>query len=293
MIGALAALAGLAAKRKPGLREGTDIPRIEAKRDAVAVDAEWLGRYRRLTSNVDDGFLAPLVPQLLASALHIEILANPLFPLPAMGIVHVGSRIEERKKIAADALLDITAFVEGQTRSERGIEIDIVTEVRMQGSIAWRSVTTILSRHQNRSAKTASKESAPKKSPPKKERTADDLGTPASSSVVIAAADLGRAYARVSDDANPIHLYAITAKAFGFKRAIAHGAWTLARALAEVNDALPQGPRVIEARFIRPVFLPSRFYVERFDNDARGAQGVRVAPTRGGAPHVMITISKQ
>ena len=37
------------------------------------------------------------------------------------------------------------------------------------------------------------------------------------------AGDLGRRYAAVSGDHNPIHLYALTAKAFGFPRQIAHG----------------------------------------------------------------------
>ena len=46
-------------------------------------------------------------------------------------------------------------------------------------------------------------------------------------------ASASRAYAAVSGDVNPIHMSALTAKAFGFPRAIAHGMYTAARALSE------------------------------------------------------------
>ena len=46
------------------------------------------------------------------------------------------------------------------------------------------------------------------------------------------APDLGRRYAAVSGDFNPIHLSPATSRLFGFRRPIIHGMWTHARALA-------------------------------------------------------------
>ncbi len=68
-------------------------------------------------------------------------------------------------------------------------------------------------------------------------------------------AGLGRRYGAVSGDRNPIHLHPLTAKAFGFPRAIAHGMWTVARCLAEAD---PEG-RVTHAHaeFKAPVLLPA------------------------------------
>ena len=51
--------------------------------------------------------------------------------------------------------------------------------------------------------------------------------------------DLGRRYAAVSGDRNPIHLYPLTAKALGFPRQIAHGMWSLARCVAALENRLP------------------------------------------------------
>ena len=39
----------------------------------------------------------------------------------------------------------------------------------------------------------------------------------------------------MSGDVNPIHLHALTARAMGFPRAIAHGMWTYARTLAPLG----------------------------------------------------------
>ncbi|WP_455352339.1 MaoC/PaaZ C-terminal domain-containing protein [Streptomyces sp. SYSU K217416] len=68
-------------------------------------------------------------------------------------------------------------------------------------------------------------------------------------------AGLGRRYGAVSGDRNPIHLHPLTAKAFGFPRAIAHGMWTVARCLAEAD---PEG-RITHAHaeFKAPVLLPA------------------------------------
>ncbi|CAM5538070.1 Putative dehydratase OS=Streptomyces griseus subsp. griseus (strain JCM 4626 / NBRC) OX=455632 GN=SGR_4213 PE=3 SV=1 [Streptomyces griseus subsp. griseus] len=67
--------------------------------------------------------------------------------------------------------------------------------------------------------------------------------------------DLGRRYGAVSGDRNPIHLHPLTARLFGFPRAVAHGMWTVARCLAEADD--PAGIRGVRADFRAPVLLPA------------------------------------
>jgi acyl dehydratase len=69
-------------------------------------------------------------------------------------------------------------------------------------------------------------------------------------------ADVGRRYAQVSGDYNPIHLHPLSARLFGFKRPIAHGWWLLARSLAELDDEVGDACRV-EARFADIVPLGS------------------------------------
>jgi acyl dehydratase len=48
----------------------------------------------------------------------------------------------------------------------------------------------------------------------------------------------------------------LTAKAFGFPRAIAHGMWTAARAVAALQGRLPSA-MAYDVAFGRPLLLPS------------------------------------
>ena len=81
-------------------------------------------------------------------------------------------------------------------------------------------------------------------------------------------ADLGREYAAVSGDHNPIHLYPLTAKAFGFQRQIAHGMWSKARCVAAFENRLPDAATV-EVEFKKPIFLPGKVAVRRVAGRAR------------------------
>ncbi|MFT4050533.1 MAG: MaoC/PaaZ C-terminal domain-containing protein, partial [Solirubrobacterales bacterium] len=89
--------------------------------------------------------------------------------------------------------------------------------------------------------------------------------------------------ASVSGDRNPIHMHDLTAKAFGFPKAIAHGMWTKARALAAIDNKLPE-QFTVEVAFKRPILLPSKvgFHV------AETGDGLNftVRNAKKGTPHV-------
>ena len=101
-------------------------------------------------------------------------------------------------------------------------------------------------------------------------------------------ADLGRRYAAVSGDHNPIHLYGVTAKAFGFPRQIAHGMWSKARCLAALDGRYPDAVRV-DVAFKKPVLLPGTVaFGSRAvsSGDARDWAFSLTSP-KDGAPHLL------
>jgi acyl dehydratase len=100
-------------------------------------------------------------------------------------------------------------------------------------------------------------------------------------------ADVGRRYAAVSGDRNPIHLYDLSAKVFGFRAAIAHGMWLKARTLAAFEGRLPDRAR-IEVAFKTPVFLPSTVELQAVPADT-GWQ-FQVSGVRSGKPHLTGTV---
>ena len=95
--------------------------------------------------------------------------------------------------------------------------------------------------------------------------------------------DLGRQYAAVSGDHNPIHLYPITAKALGFPRQIAHGMWTMARCVAALENRLPDAVRV-DVAFKKPVLLPGS--VAFGSTPVDGGFAFSLTSPKDGAPHL-------
>ncbi len=98
------------------------------------------------------------------------------------------------------------------------------------------------------------------------------------------AGNLGRRYAAVSGDHNPIHLYPLSARAFGFKRQIAHGMWSKARCVAAFANRLPDAARV-EVEFRKPVFLPGT--VAFGSRKVDGGLDFSLTDPRSGKPHLV------
>ncbi len=99
--------------------------------------------------------------------------------------------------------------------------------------------------------------------------------------------DAGRRYAKVSGDVNPIHLSGLTAKAFGFKRAIAHGMWVKARVLGALSGRLPDA-LALDVSFRKPLFLPSTVTLSTAQAD--GGWDFAVRNAKAGTEHVVGTI---
>ncbi len=256
------------------------LPRLDMTLLPQPLDAARLEAYRQLCGFADAPTLPPTWPQVASGAIHMQMLTDPSFPLPAMGIVHLRNHIEQLQPIAVDAPLQYACHLEPVRATDKGDEIDLVTEATVDGKLVWRAVITMLSRVRK----------VKRGTPAAKVATPEPTGpvTPLRSVQLQVPEDLGRRYARVAGDFNPIHQHALLARPFGFKRAIIHGMWSLARAVAECQQDLPPGPIAIDVAFRKPVFLPSTVQL----NVARGAGGLEfvVVSKDGGTVHLRGTI---
>jgi acyl dehydratase len=101
--------------------------------------------------------------------------------------------------------------------------------------------------------------------------------------------DAGRRYAAVSGDRNPIHLHPLTARAFGFRRAIAHGMWTKARCIAALEGRLPAA-YTVDVAFKLPVLLPAKVGLST-ESTGDGGWRFGLCDARSGRPHLAGTIT--
>ncbi len=223
----------------PGVRLGGAI--LEAPR--VVAPPAALAAYRRTCGFREDARTLPLTyPHVLAMPLHLALLTGPAFPVRFVGLVHLRNAIRSERRLADGAPLDLRSRLEGPRETDRGQEFDLVTEVRLDGALAWSETSVLLARRPGVGG-TRPRATAPPRAP----------GEPVARWELPP--DLGRRYASASGDWNPIHLTAATARLFGFRRAIAHGMWSLARCVAELD---PGGEATaVDAAFKLPVLLPA------------------------------------
>jgi acyl dehydratase len=177
------------------------------------------------------------------------------------------------RPVGADELLDLEVWAENYARHRSGAAVDLCATVSARGQEVWRSRSTYLSRGAQ----------APDGTP---EADVDvdvgELGRVAATWRIPA--DAGRRYAKVSGDVNPIHLSGLTAKLFGFKRAIAHGMWVKARVLGALAGRLPDA-MAVDVSFRKPLLLPSTVTLSTAESG--GGWDVAVRTPSSGTEHVL------
>jgi acyl dehydratase len=238
----------------------------------VETDRERLARYDRVCGFPLSDTVPLTWPHMLAFPLHLSLISSGDFPLAAIGLVHIANRIVAHRPIGAAETLELRVWAGPLTPHPRGTQFAIHTEARSAGELVWEEVSTNLSRGR----------------PPEGEAVAAGSEVPSAEGLPAAATwklpgDLGRRYGAVSGDLNPIHVHPVSARLFGFKSAIAHGMWTLARCLAALGP-LRHDAVTVDAAFKRPILLPARVTFAEAREPTKVRFGVRDA-TRD-TPHL-------
>ena len=267
---ALFARAALTARGRGG-----DLPDTRLARIGVTVDPPALAAYARVC-RFDLGNTLPVTyPHVLAFPLQVALMSDRSFPLALPGLVHVRNRIEQLRLIGSEEPLDLEVWAERFATHRSGATVDLCASVSAGGEEIWRGRSTYLARG------ATAPEGAPRSDV---EVSVVDMDRPAATWRVPD--DAGRRYAKVSGDVNPIHLSGLTAKAFGFKRAIAHGMWVKARALAALSGRLPDAVTA-DVGFRKPLFLPST--VTLSTAEAGGGWDLAVRNAQTGTEHLVGT----
>ena len=251
---------------------GGEIPDgLELELAGVTAKPEDVAAYARVCGFSLRDTLPPTYPHMLAFPLHMAVMSDGRFPFGAVGLVHVENSISQKRPIGIGEEMTIRVRPTKLEPHPKGKAFSLETEVLVDGKVVWESVSTMLRRGKG-------DENA------KQERGFEPLpaDAPASAEWKLDGG-LGRRYGGVSGDRNPIHMHSLTAKPLGFPSAIAHGMWTKARALAQLQSRLPDSFEV-EVRFRKPVLLPAR--VEFASAEEGGEILFAVRDAKKGTPHL-------
>jgi len=239
-------------------------------REVGAASPAHLGAYRELCAFPVSPVLPITYPHLTAFPMAMSLMTRRDFPFPVLGLVHIRNVIEQPRPISAAEPLTFHVSIASPYEHPRGSAFDVTADARNEfNEIVWHSVSTYL----HRTGRSSS------------DRTSDPASLPPTWHLPP---DLGRRYASISGDRNPIHLYPWTAKLFGFPRQIAHGMWTMARCLAALDATQSPSPLRASVDFRAPVPLPSdvTFTASPAEDDAAAATDFVLQASSTGRTHL-------
>lgn len=261
------------------------LPEATYSVNELKVNKTNLQDYRRICGFADNGQIPPTYFAVLSQSLQMNMMVDEAFPFAMLGLVHVANSVTQHRRIADSEVVSMRVSFANLRDHDKGKQFDFVTEVYSGEELVWEGTSTYLSRQKTESS--GSKDSKPKTVNQKPDATKDDLH-----SIFAVPEDIGRRYAKISGDFNLIHIHAVTAKAFGFPKAIAHGMWSKAKCLSVMD--LPEA-YTVDVAFKLPILLPSEVELIGDNLDKLQKDGTvefDLYSAKNDKPHLAGTIKK-
>ena len=265
-----------AAGALPFVPRGNTLPERRLTVDEVSIDPAHVSAYANVTGLRFANTVPLTYPFALTFPTVMALITGFDFPFAAMGSVHVENHITQYRPIAVTDTVSAAVHAENMREHRRGLLVDVITDVKVGNDTAWHQVTTFL--HQQRTSLSDEPKPPPAKQP--------KLGPP--NAVLSMTPGQIRHYASVGGDHNPIHTNAVAAKLFGFPTVIAHGMFSAAAVLANIEGQLPDAVNY-SVKFAKPVVLPAKagLYVDRHGDGWE----LTLRHLTKGHPHLMGTVT--
>ncbi|WP_240613197.1 MaoC/PaaZ C-terminal domain-containing protein [Brachybacterium endophyticum] len=274
--------------RRPGAKRSATLPDLAHRVRKVRIDPARAAAFDHLMGGAATDLVHPGVLHVLAFPVSLSLMARSDFPVGLLGLVHVSNRILQHRSVEVGELVDVECRTRDLRPHRRGRLFDSVTTILSEnGEIIATDVSTYLAK-----GAAPQGEDAGAQGQSRDGRAGGDGSERSSRAEFVPSAPTGRwsldagtgrRYAEVSGDANPIHMSSLTARAFGFPRAIAHGMYTASRAFTESRPDLTR-PLQWDVTFEAPVTLPGTVLVRYEDDGDGGTRCEGWKPARGGKP---------
>ncbi|MFC7465933.1 MaoC/PaaZ C-terminal domain-containing protein [Brachybacterium sp. GCM10030252] len=243
------------------------LPEVAYRVRGVRLDAERARDFDHLLGGPATDLVHPGVLHVLAFPVSLALMARRDFPFALLGLVHLRNQVLQHRPVRVGELVDVECRVRDLRPHRKGRTFEAVSTILGQdGEIIATDVSTYLAKGDG-AADGDRDQGGGSSGEPTARR---DFEPPRPTGRWRLPADTGRRYAAVSGDVNPIHLSALSARAFGFPRAIAHGMYTASRAFTESRMDLSR-PLRWDVSFDAPVTLPGTVLVAYEDHDESGS----------------------
>lgn len=255
---ALVALLG----RNATFDAGKPFPRITARQSGIALNKNSLAQFNRFCGINNSDTLSVIYPSTMIYPLIQRILAQRAAPLSLFTVLNSRMQVTQHRWIGADETLDIFCEIAGHRLREKGLEMDILSTVKIAGVPVWENIQTFYYRGKFG-------EADPTYIPPQ----FDTLPATADKASWFLPEDTGHSFARISGDGNPIHYWRAYARLLGFKRDFAQPLMVLGSSLGRLLDDNDKNAVMLDIALKAPVYYESNIIlksalvndVKRFD----------------------------
>lgn len=232
------------ASMKPVHRVSGKIPDTQVVVREARVTAETLTAYHRMVGGTVTDHVDSVALHGLGFGAGLKLMAQRDFPLPLAGAIHLSNRARLHRPVRAGEPLRLVVGADDLKPHHAGATVELTARAYSEDTLVHTSTSVYL-------AKGVRIDGIP--TPPRPQREA--FRAPLPTGRYRLPGSTGRAWAEVLGDWNPIHLSALTARALGAKRPIAHGTYLAARALSGLTRA--DSPHEWDISFAAPVRLPA------------------------------------
>ncbi len=291
----------IAFKPKPCDRLPITMPPL-VREKLISIRAKHCDRYNALT-HWDNCFAAVVHPnyiQTLSLPLQLDMMVDKAFPFKPMGLVHLANKIEVNCLPDQTATLRIKTEFANVYLHRKGWLFELVTsagyaDIDVTNETLVKATSYYLARTKHDLTGIDLQANQYKDLPKwlKLQRGASqmniieqqmrnakqsDIDTENHSEDLYFSANVGRKYAKVSGDFNPIHLHPLTAKILGFKKAIVHGMYSKAWVLSKIahQQAFYKQPFTVKIVFHQPIALPANTVLQ-YSTQLPGVLGTKSA----------------
>ncbi|NRA61806.1 MAG: hypothetical protein HRU25_13020 [Psychrobium sp.] len=217
------------------------LPEISCQLNGISVNRPQVAEFNQLCQLTQPDKVTASFVFILAAPAITSIILHPRFPFKALGSIHLSNNITQLSAIAIDEQLNFSVHLTELEQQAKGKAVTFFIEATRQGELVWCCNTKVLffgGGHGKKNYHSATNNHL---------KSRETWSLPS---------NLGRKFAANTGDRNPIHLWAFTAKLFGFKQHIIHGMWSNARIEAALAHLLPPVFK-LNLEFKRAITLPN------------------------------------
>ena len=237
---------------RKGVKIADEGIKIEEEFSAVSIDPDNLKEYKQYFNF--DSTLPITYIYIVAQRALLHLMLNKKFTIAVPGMVHLSNEIKLMDQFNPDQEFEIKASINVPVKDGSLFPSAVISFYQNGVEVA-----------NNVSHYIVKRKSTQKRS--KREENVSNFGVAHYKEEWSIDRSAGKLYAKLSNDKNPIHTSVLFAKMAGFKRPIAHGWYSVNRAVSSAEKQSGREFKELQVAFSKPIFLPSKVQFELNENN--------------------------